>query len=408
MVPAEAYAMPQRAADCHRIAASHAGTTFPFHSTLFERWDKLVCGPCHNAPPSAPADGSGPPQPMKQCRMAAVARDGVGIASYTWATVPASSMPHSEHTTPTRTAACVVGGARTFAEAVVQESLELHLPAASVDLFLYLFFGEELSARGQGAETAASAQAVRSLRELPATRRAIAMRIQLKENDFRCGQMSTGRFYKIARCAEMITAHAARQPAAPYAHVLVIRPDVLYFSSFTPPPAKCLPTSDDASAASTSISSRWVSYQGEVLVTPMANLGMLMDLENLKCCNITARKPRGCFNKGLDAPWMQFLFRQHFQRHRLTWLQSGAQSKHATGQNAQEALRRRYCYNWPHAILRPSDATREVPMPAGVTSWQNLTNQHGVYRQAVATDARPPSVDPVELLKQLDAPNSLA
>ena len=144
--------MPQRAADCLRIAASHAGTTFPFHSTLFERWDKLVCGPCHNAPPSAPADGSGPPQPMKQCRMAAVARARVGIASYTWATVPASSMPQSEHTTPTRTAACVVGGARTFAEAVVQESLELHLPAASVDLFLYLFFGEELSARGQGAE----------------------------------------------------------------------------------------------------------------------------------------------------------------------------------------------------------------------------------------------------------------
>ena len=304
---------------------------------------------------------------------------------------------------------------RTFASPVVQESLTLHLPSALVDLFNYLFLGEELSGRGQGAETEL-ATTLRTLRELPATRRAIATRIQDHENSFRCEQMSTGRFYKIARCAEMV--QAATAPAdvpSRYGHILVIRPDVIYFAPFALPLPSCLPSTADVqkvlgavggaiegasaiAAASTAPSESWISYSGEVLLTPARNLHVLASLEHVRCCNVSARKPRGCFNKNLVAPWMQFLFRQHFVHHGLLWLQAGAQARKPVGGTSAAAAAagaasnaRRYCHNWPHAILRPSDPTREIAMPAGVTSWQNLTNQHGVYRTSVATADAPPS-----------------
>ena len=329
------YELPLRAAECLRMSPSpRTQLALPLHSTLYERWDKLVCGPCHNAPPK---EG----QPMKLCRLAPPQM--APIAGYTWANALADGAPAASSSPPAdeasvaapgsvETAACVVGGLRTFSEPVVQESLSLHLPPSRVDLFLYLYLGEELSARGQGPDSAASAASLRALASLPSTRRAIATRIQTEENAFRCAQMATGRFYKIARCVEMVKAHAtpaAHQPAATdyYAQILIIRPDVLYFAPFAPPAARCLPSATDSGSPTSSgatssgatssgatsssiVSSEWISYQGEVLLTPYANIAALSDLEHVRCCNVTTRTPRGCFHRGLDAPWMQYLLRQ--------------------------------------------------------------------------------------------------
>ena len=93
---------------------------------------------------------------------------------------------------------------------------------------------------------------------------------------------------------------------------------------------------------------------------------------------------------------MHPLLRQHFVRHRLQWLQAGAQSR-AT------AARARNCYSWPHAIIRPSHHSREVQLPVGVVSWQNLTDQHGVYRERVATTERPHAAALGDLLVQAGA-----
>jgi hypothetical protein len=69
---------------------------------------------------------------------------------------------------------------------------------------MYVFVGEELSHRGQSAPTSSSVRTLRSLLNLSRTSvRPTAVRVQTRENDFICDQMSTGRFYKIARCVEL-------------------------------------------------------------------------------------------------------------------------------------------------------------------------------------------------------------
>ena len=80
----------------------------------------------------------------------------------------------------------------------------------------------------------------------------------------------------------------------------------------------------------------------EVLLTPWANAAAIRTLEQCACCDTSARKPKGCFHMGLGAPWIQFLYRQHFVRRKLVWLQSGAQ------QSKAKCMAR-----WPHSILRP-------------------------------------------------------
>jgi len=54
---------------------------------------------------------------------------------------------------------------------------------------------------------------------------AIESKFQMVENNFSCGQMSTGSFYKIARCAQMVEQHA-RQHAVHYTSLLLTRPDL--------------------------------------------------------------------------------------------------------------------------------------------------------------------------------------
>jgi len=89
-----------------------------------------------------------------------------------------------------------------------------------VDVFFYLFVGNEISVKGQRALQLADAVQLRQFTAL-----AIESKFQMVENNFSCGQMSTGSFYKIARCAQMVEQHA-RQHAVHYTSLLLTRPDL--------------------------------------------------------------------------------------------------------------------------------------------------------------------------------------
>ena len=240
---------------------------------------------------------------------------------------------------------------------------------------MYLYLGEELSARGQGAESAAAPHALRALLNLSFVQRAAAVRVQTAENAFRCDQMATGRFYKMARCVELAEAHA-RTRGVSFDHLLILRPDVLYHAPFELPPARCFERRDLPNRAN-----NWISYYQEVLLTPWSNAGAIKALEKCSCCDAKARKPKGCFHMGLTAPWIQFLYRQHFTRRKLVWLQSGAQQSKAT------CLAR-----WAHSILRPQQERSGV-------YWGNLTNQHGMYRAHVEQLTTPSALPPDQLLE---------
>ena len=119
----------------------------------------------------------------------------------------------------------------------------------------------------------------------------------------------------------------------------------------------------------------------EVLLTPWANAAAIRTLEQCACCDTSARKPKGCFHMGLGAPWIQFLYRQHFVRRKLVWLQSGAQ------QSKAKCMAR-----WPHSILRPVQERADL-------DWGNLTSQHGVYRAHVEQRKAPTALPPERLLE---------
>ena len=91
------------------------------------------------------------------------------------------------------------------------------------DEFVYIYLGEEVSARGQGAEASAAPSKLRALQNLSLVQRAAAVRVQTEENAFRCDQMATGRFYKIARCVELAEAHAKSRGEG-YDYLSVLRP----------------------------------------------------------------------------------------------------------------------------------------------------------------------------------------
>ena len=181
-------------------------------------------------------------------------------------------------------------------------------------------------------------------------------------------------FYKIARCAELAEARAKERGGAPYDYLLVVRPDVLYYAPFELPATNCFKR-PDLPKGSTS----WISYHQEVLLTPWANVNSIKALEECACCDVTARKPKGCFHMGLGAPWIQFLYRQHFTRRKLVWLQSGAQ-----------AAKAKCTARWGHAILRPSHERSGI-------DWGNLTSQHGVFRKHVTQRSKPTAL-PLEKL----------
>ena len=199
-----------------------------------------------------------------------------------------------------RVALCVTGAVRTFVEPQVYESLaRFASPRGDVDVHYHLFVGRELSYRGQARRVTAAALT-------PAVANAVSLRLQFTENGYTCGQMTTGKFYKIASCAAQVAAYAAAQPATAYDVFAFARPDLAY------QPDKRL-----AVLAAVVRQGRVLNWD-ELAVMPYDDgRSRAATLPAARCCDIVRRQPRECFiwtrNSGheIAAPRANFIQARH-------------------------------------------------------------------------------------------------
>jgi len=180
-------------------------------------------------------------------------------------------------------ALCVTSAVRTFGD----------------DVHYHLFVGRELSYRGQARRVTAAALT-------PAVANAVSLRLQFTENGYTCGQMTTGKFYKIASCAAQVAAYAAAQPATAYDVFAFARPDLAY------QPDKRL-----AVLAAVVRQGRVLNWD-ELAVMPYDDgRSRAATLPAARCCDIVRRQPRECFiwtrNSGheIAAPRANFIQARH-------------------------------------------------------------------------------------------------
>mmetsp|Transcript_131488 Transcript_131488/g.366464 ORF Transcript_131488/g.366464 Transcript_131488/m.366464 type:complete len:654 (+) Transcript_131488:107-2068(+) len=165
------------------------------------------------------------------------------------------------------------------------------------DIFYYLYMGRELSSRGQY-EGLTSAQAGAFAAAL---RGATQFQFQYEENNFTCGQMTTGRFYKQARCADIVSGYQMEHRLR-YNVLIYTRPDLFYEAP--------LPSLIGLIRYSplTFASFRY----GDLVAMSGGALGLAMHLPNATCCNLTTREPGGCFYGKVPEPRSNFIFERHF------------------------------------------------------------------------------------------------
>ena len=286
-------------------------------------------------------------------------------------TFPATPSCASAFPAPRLAAACVVGAVRSFIEPQVQQSFTTNIAISGVDLFYYLMAGEEVSARGQSGELDASA--LHRLHRLTnhGSNNTRVVRVQILENKFRCGQMATGRFFKISRCASDARRYA-EEHGVQYGLFLLIRPDVVYDVPFRWPAATCMRNCS---------SNNWWSYHQEVIISPFQNIRAFESLAQARCCDLERRLPKACFTSDHAEPWISFLIKDHFARSGMT----------RTGWPIE-----RLCTPWQHRIVR-SERVLQLP---GI-DWTNLSSQHGVYRTHVEQVDEPPAHSPLSLIAML-------
>jgi len=191
----------------------------------------------------------------------------------------------------------VAGAVRSLLEADVRGAFQQYLfNATNVDVFFYLFVGTEMSVKGQRALKLADAVQLRQF-----IAHATETKFQMVENNFSCGQMSTGSFYKIARCAHMVDKHA-RQHAVHYTSLLLTRPDLRLLGQL-PTRVPSIPS--------------WMSMLNSETYFLEYNVGvrLSMSLPGALCCDHIRRTPRGCFVDGLAKPDVAFIKEQHFMQH---------------------------------------------------------------------------------------------
>ena len=191
------------------------------------------------------------------------------------AAAPAASREPA--TGPRRTAVCVAGAARTVAAADVSRALGRFVDGTPADLFFHLFVGAELSFRGQGGVAPASL--------LGALGAAAAVRLQHEENPIACGTDAAGRFFKIAKCAEMVRTYA-RLKNRSYDLLVVTRPDYL-FGAATP-----LATLVRSAPRTPFL----LNCRADFLMASYADgVEKAAGLADAACCDETRRSPRECF-----------------------------------------------------------------------------------------------------------------
>ena len=196
------------------------------------------------------------------------------------AAAPAASrsrQPREPATGARRTAVCVAGAARTVAAPDVSRALGRFVDGTPADLFFHLFVGAELSFRGQGGAAPISL--------IGALDAAAAVRLQYKENRIVCGTDAAGRFFKIARCAEMVRNYA-RLHNRSYDLLVMTRPDYL-FGTTNP-----LPTLVRSAPRTPFL----LNCRADFLLASYADgAEKAIGLVDAACCDETRRSPRECF-----------------------------------------------------------------------------------------------------------------
>lgn len=224
-----------------------------------------------------------------------------------------------------RLALCVAGALRSFTVPEVALGFWRTL-RDNYDVFFHVFVGEELSERGQSLQTNDLLSTALALRN--ATANATRVNVQFRENNFLCGQMTTGRFSKIAGCARVALAHAAEHNVS-YGLFVSTRPDLMYKRRF---PERCLLD------AHGDVKQGFYDISNEAVFAPFLSVertfATLADPQRMQCCNLTSRTPPQCFWGTQLEPDPNFLFMRHLESNGLT-----------------RVSRRQHC-DWPNVIER--------------------------------------------------------
>lgn len=195
-----------------------------------------------------------------------------------------------------RIAVCIAGAVRSLTDKRVYSSIQDFYKDA--DIFYHLYVGVELSLRGQ--------RNFLNPRDLTnALTNATGVRLQYTENDFTCGQQTTGKFFKNEQCARMVLGYAAMHNIT-YDAFILTRPDMKIG----------VKTNDSLLALFSYFEGQETIYHNfddEVVLLSYPEGALLAaKMTQAQCCNNKERSPTGCFIKGLKEPRVNFIAARHF------------------------------------------------------------------------------------------------
>jgi len=135
------------------------------------------------------------------------------------------------------------------------------------DIFYHLLVGKEISLRGQTVE-AESIATLTLLRNITADAKYV--NYQYTDNSYICNEQSTGRFFKIASCANAVKLYSQKHYI--YNTFVVMRPDLIFYTLLRIPTSTCLNNKD-----------KWFTNRGEIMFSPFASIEAFISLNASKC-----------------------------------------------------------------------------------------------------------------------------
>ena len=195
-----------------------------------------------------------------------------------------------------RIAVCIAGAVRSLTEKKVYSSI--HNFYEDADIFYHLYIGAELSLRGQR-------KPLNSRKVTNSLVNATGVRLQYNENDYTCGQQTTGKFYKDEQCARMVLGFAAMHNIT-YDTFVLTRPDYMLNIKSNTSVFKLLSFFEGQK-------NFYHNFNDEVvLLSASDGIKLTAKMTQAQCCNNEKRSPKGCFYKGLKEPRANFIAARHF------------------------------------------------------------------------------------------------
>lgn len=271
---------------------------------------------------------------------------------------------HTQASAP-RVAVCVAGAVRSLIEQVVYESMWSFFHLEDVDVYFHLFTATELSARGQRNLTTAHETQLHE-----ALKYAKGVRFQATENPTTCGQMTTGKFYKIEMCAKMIQT-AITEGELKYDILVVTRPDLEYdvsryhnIHSFT------LQRNDN-----------WFVQVGDEMYVAAFQQGIALSatLTKARCCDVKRHLPPQCFlapsARDTRPPRANFIQRRHFQiMNQISLFRGRPPYRIVRTMEQQLEINGRDTFTL-HGLTKPDVGTFADPvLSPPILNWYNLTD----------------------------------